>query len=140
MLITTTLLNGPKAKSKSKRPAGKSQADTIRELVESILDDSKAEQIVTLDLAGKTSIADYMIIASGTSSRHVNTLAHRVSEALKDADLYSLPPEGTESGDWIVVDAGDVIVHLFKPEMRELYNLEKMWSIALPIASLEVIG
>lgn len=112
----------------------------MKRLIETILDDCKGEDIVTLDLEGKTSIADYMIIVSGTSSRHVNTLAHRVSEALKEAEMYSIPPEGTDNADWVVVDAGDVVVHIFRPEVRELYNLEKMWSVALPSMGLEVVS
>lgn len=80
-----------------------------------------------------------MIIASGRSQRHVCTLAERISEALKEAELYFIPPEGTEYGDWVVVDAGDIIVHIFRPEIREVYNLEKMWSVALPMAELELV-
>ena len=133
MIIITSLQKGPKAK-KSKRPA-----DKVKDLIVSILDEGKGEDIVTLDLEGKTSIADYMIIASGTSSRHVSTLAHRVVQALKDAELYNIPPEGGEAADWVVVDAGDVVVHLFKPEVRDVYNLEKMWSVALPVTNLEVV-
>lgn len=133
--IVTSLHKGPKAKTKSKRPSEK-----VKDLIVSILDDFKGEDIVTLDLEGKTSIADFMIIASGTSSRHVHTLAHRVVQALKEADLYNIPPEGGESAEWVVVDAGDVVVHIFKPEVREVYNLEKMWSVALPVSGLEVVG
>lgn len=81
-----------------------------------------------------------MIVASGLSQRHVHTLANRVAESLKEAELYYIPPEGVEACDWVVVDAGDVIVHIFKPEMREVYNLEKMWSVALPVAELELIS
>lgn len=105
-----------------------------------MLDDNKAADIVTIDLAGKTSIADYMIIASGTSQRHVQTLASKLAVLLKEAELYYIPPEGMENCDWVVVDAGDIVVHLFKPEMREIYNLEKMWSVALPVAELEVVS
>ena len=112
----------------------------LKALIESILDDNKAEDIVSLDLEGKTSIADYMIIASGRSARHVHTLADYVSQALKEAELYYIPPEGTETCDWVVVDAGDIIVHIFRPEIREMYNLEKMWSVALPVTGLEVVS
>jgi len=112
----------------------------LKDLIVKILDDSKADNIVTLDVADKTSIADYMIIASGTSQRHVQTLAHRVSELLKEAEMYFIPPEGIEQCDWVVVDAGDIVVHLFKPEMRELYNLEKMWSVALPVGEMDLVN
>ncbi|MCH2547524.1 MAG: ribosome silencing factor [Alphaproteobacteria bacterium] len=112
----------------------------MKRRIEAILDENKAEDIVSLDLEGKTSIADYMIIASGLSGRHVHTLADRVSEYLKEAELYSIPPEGTENCDWVIVDAGDIVVHLFRPEIRDLYNLEKMWSVALPVTNLEIVG
>lgn len=112
----------------------------MKDLITSILDDNKAEDIVSLDLEGKTCIADYMIIASGRSARHVHTLADRVSEFLKEAELYYIPPEGVETCDWVVVDAGDIVVHIFRPDVRELYNLEKMWSVALPVAGLEVVS
>jgi ribosome-associated protein len=112
----------------------------VKHLIEALLDDNKAEDIVTLDLEGKTSIADYMIIATGLSGRHVHTLADKVAAFLKEAELYHIPPEGTESCDWVVVDAGDIVVHLFREEVRELYNLEKMWSVALPVTNLEVVS
>lgn len=112
----------------------------MRDLIESILDDNKAEDIVALDLEGKTSIADYMIIATGRSGRHVRMLADKVAECLKEAELYYIPPEGTDTCDWVVVDAGDIVVHLFREEVRELYNLEKMWSVALPVTNLEVVS
>ncbi len=81
-----------------------------------------------------------MVIATGRSARHVHTLATRISEFLKDAELYYIPPEGVETCDWVVVDAGDIVVHLFRPEIREMYNLEKMWSVALPVAELTVVS
>ena len=124
-------MNGRKAKR---------HADKVKDLIVSLLDDNKAEDIVSLNLEGKTSIADYMIIASGRSGRHVHTLANRVSEMLKEAELYYIPPEGVENCDWVVVDAGDIVVHLFRPEVREMYNLEKMWNIALPVVGLEVVS
>lgn len=112
----------------------------VKDRIVAILDDAKAEDIVALDLEGKTCIADYMVIASGLSGRHVATLADRVSEFLKESELYCIPPEGTENCDWVVVDAGDIVVHLFRPEVRDMYNLEKMWSVALPVANLEVVS
>lgn len=81
-----------------------------------------------------------MIIASGRSGRHVHMLADKVAHVLKEAELYHIPPEGTVECDWVVVDAGEIVVHLFRPEVRELYNLEKMWSVALPVTNLEVVG
>jgi ribosome-associated protein len=118
----------------------KNHADMVKRRIEAILDENKAEDIVALDLEGKTCIADYMIIASGRSGRHVAMLADRIAEFLKEAELYYIPPEGKDNCDWVVVDAGDIVVHLFRPEIRDVYNLEKMWSVALPVTNLEVVG
>ncbi|PHR56076.1 MAG: ribosome silencing factor [Robiginitomaculum sp.] len=107
-------------------------AKQLMQLVEKTLDDDKAEDIVTIDLDGKSSVADYLVIASGRSVRHVSALADHVLRALREVGLGRVATEGMSSGDWILMDAGDVIVHLFRPEVREFYNLEKIWSIALP--------
>ncbi|MFO0995924.1 MAG: ribosome silencing factor [Alphaproteobacteria bacterium] len=101
-------------------------------LLERSLDEGQAEDVTVIDLAGKTTIADYMVIASGRSQRHIVTLAERLVEALKRHGLRKVPVEGTRHGEWVLVDAGDVIVHIFRPELRRVYNLEKMWGIALP--------
>ena len=92
------------------------------------LDDSKGEEIVTIDLQGKTAIADAMIIASGRSRRHVGAIADRLIKQLKEKGYKGLKIEGQNVGEWVLVDAGDVIVHIFQPEIRDFYNLEKMWS------------
>ena len=92
----------------------------------------KAEDIVTIDLAGKTLIADYMVVATGRSSRQVVSLAEHLSEALPKK--WRAAVEGKAQGDWVLIDAGDVIVHIFRPEIRTHYNLEKMWGLALPAA------
>ncbi|WP_051609579.1 ribosome silencing factor [Terasakiella pusilla] len=91
------------------------------------LDDDKAKDIVTIDLAGKSSLADHLVIASGTSQRQVVAMAEHLMEKLKAAGMKGLVAEGKDQGDWVVLDAFDVIVHLFRPEVREFYNLEKMW-------------
>lgn len=91
------------------------------------LDDMKAENVATIALAGKTSIADYMIVASGRANRHVAALADIVIDDLKQNGDKPLAVAGQESADWIVVDANDIIVHLFRPEVRDFYQLEKMW-------------
>lgn len=91
------------------------------------LDDSKAENIVSIDIQGKSSLADHMVIASGRSHRHVAAVADNVLKALKDAGLGNARVEGLSGADWVLIDAGDVIVHVFRPEVREFYNLEKMW-------------
>lgn len=103
----------------------------LRELVETALDDAKAEEVVTIDLTGKSAIADAMLIASGRSDRHVNAVADRVLRTLKDNGLGSVPAEGLDACDWVLIDAGDVIVHIFRPEVRDFYNLEKMWQANL---------
>ena len=91
------------------------------------LDDSKAENIVSIDIRGKSSLGDYMVIASGRSNRHVAAVADHLISALKDAGLGLPRVEGLSAADWVLIDAGDVIVHVFRPEVREFYNLEKMW-------------
>ncbi|MCL3881513.1 ribosome silencing factor [Marivita sp. GX14005] len=91
------------------------------------LDDSKAEEIVQIDLRGKTEMGDYMVICSGRSTRQVSAIAEKLIDTLK-ADLGVLSKvEGKETGDWVLIDTGDVIVHVFRPEVREFYQLEKMW-------------
>jgi ribosome-associated protein len=90
----------------------------------------KAEDTVHIDLAGKTSIADYMVVTSGRSDRHVVSVAERVVKDLEKAGVKRIRVEGMKQGDWVLIDAGDVIIHVFKPEVRNFYNLEKMWTAA----------
>jgi len=97
------------------------------------LEDAKAEDISTLDLDGKSALADQMIIASGRSSRHVAAIAEQLVEKLKSAGSKHLRIEGQPHCDWVLVDAGDVIVHIFRPEVRSFYNLEKLWSPDAPV-------
>ncbi len=101
--------------------------DRILEIITSTLDDGKAEDVTVIDLKGKTSIANQMVVASGTSQRHVASLAEKIKENLK-AEGFKSVSEGEERADWVLIDAFDVIVHIFKPEVREFYNLEKMWN------------
>jgi len=91
------------------------------------LDDAKAEDVVSIDLQGKTTIADCMVIASGRSNTHVGAMAERIVKECKDLGLVPRV-EGVPHCDWVLVDAGDVVVHIFRPEVRQFYNLEKMWS------------
>lgn len=105
--------------------------EELRDLIERALDDAKAEDVVTVALAGKSTVADYMIVASGRTHRQVAALAERISEALHQAGQPVLAIEGLAAADWVLVDAGDVIVHLFRPEVRAFYALEKMWSVDL---------
>ena len=91
------------------------------------LDDDKAEDVVQIDLRGKTAIGDYMVICSGRSTRQVSAISEKLAQRIKDS--YGLTPriEGKDVGDWVLIDTGDVIVHVFRPEVRDFYQLEKMW-------------
>ncbi len=104
------------------------------------LEDAKGEDIVSIDLAGKSDIADYMVIASGRSDRQIGAMADRLMRRFKAIGMGSVPVEGLKAGDWVLIDGGDVIVHLFHPEIRTLYNLEKMWAITLPTKGAESVG
>ena len=104
----------------------------IKNNIEKILDNNKAQNISTIDLKNKSYIADYMIVASGTSSRHLQSLSEILVAELKKLGLDNCRMEGKDSSDWKLVDAYDVIVHIFHPEKREFYNLEKMWSEEIP--------
>ena len=104
----------------------------LKEIVITTLDLNKAEDIVTIDLKDKSSMADYMIIASGTSPRHIKSLSEQVLEKLKDNGIKDSKIEGKESGEWKLVDGIDLIVHIFHPEKRKFYELEKMWSELIP--------
>lgn len=131
-LITTSTTRTAKVPSS---PVPAAEAPAIGPLVEAlltVLDDAKAEDIISLDLAGKTSLADAMIIATGRSDRHVGAIADRVAFALKERGLPAPRIEGTPVCDWVLIDAGDLIVHLFRPEVRGFYNLEKLWGIGRP--------
>lgn len=92
------------------------------------LSDGQAEDVVTIPLAGKSSIADHMVVASGNTTRHVTALAQRIEAGLKQACGRQVRVEGLGNADWVLIDAGDVIVHLFRPEVRAFYGLEKMWA------------
>ncbi|WP_420961532.1 ribosome silencing factor [Brucella sp. IR073] len=91
------------------------------------LEDSKAEAIVPIDIRGKSALGDYMVVASGRSHRHVTAVADQLLRTLKDAGYGNARVEGLTNGDWVLIDTGDIIIHLFRPEMREFYNIEKMW-------------
>jgi ribosome-associated protein len=111
-------------------PVSKARPDpeeTLR-LVLASLDDMKAEDTLSIDLRGKTTIADTMVVTSGRSHRHVGSVADRVVENLGDAGVKNIRVEGMPHCDWVLIDAGDVIVHVFRPEVRAFYNLEKMWA------------
>ena len=102
-------------------------SDALLTAILASLSEDKAEEIVTIDLRGKSSIADYMVIASGRSTHQVTAISEKLVERLKQAPAVRCKVEGKEAGDWVLIDAGDVIVHVFRPEVREFYQLEKMW-------------
>ena len=93
------------------------------------LDDAKAEQTVAIDITGKSSLTDHMVVTSGRSNRHVGAVADQLVKALREAGFSKPRIEGLPHADWVLVDAGDVIVHIFRPEVREFYNIEKMWTV-----------
>ena len=105
------------------------QSEKLLKKTQHILEDDKAVDLTVIDVANKTPMAEYMIIATGTSHRHVSALAHRLISKLKDDGFGRPVVEGLAQGDWVLVDAGGVIVHIFRPEVREFYNLEKMWTV-----------
>lgn len=96
-------------------------------VVQDSLSDDKAQGVVVIDLSGKTEIADFMVIASGNTQRHVGAMADHLRDKLKTSGVKGIALEGAAQSDWVLIDTGDVVVHLFRPEVREFYNLEKMW-------------
>jgi ribosome-associated protein len=104
----------------------------LQDLILNRLDDDKAQDVVVIDLKNKSSVADCMIVASGRSQRHVGALADHILRALKEAGEGKAKVEGLPHCDWVLIDAGDVIVHIFRPEVRAFYNLEKIWSVEPP--------
>lgn len=117
----------PAAKKKATKASSKAAAALLK-VVERSLDDDQAVDVSIIDLAGKTSIADYMVVASGRSQRQVGAMAEHLAKRIKTEGFGRAHLEGMPQNDWVLVDAGDVIVHLFRPEVRTFYNLEKMWS------------
>ena len=114
-------------------PAPAADRTPLEDLVLKRLDDEKAQDIIFIDLRGKSSIADSLVVASGRSHRHVGAIADHVLRTLKDAGHGRARVEGLPACDWVLIDAGDLIVHLFRPEVRSYYNLEKIWSVEPPI-------
>ena len=110
----------------------------LKEDVENILSDNKAVEIISINLKGKTSIADFMIIASGNSSKHIQALSEILIDELKKKGINNCRLEGRDSNDWKLIDAIDIIIHVFHPEKRKFYNLEKMWSELIPKERLTI--
>jgi ribosome silencing factor RsfS/YbeB/iojap len=113
---------GPRA-----RKTEPSELDRLQAVIVTSLEDDKAENVVSMDLAGKAMFCDRMVIASGLADRQITAMAQHLSEKLKDAGLKRVQVEGAGGSDWVLIDAGDIVVHLFKPEARTMYALEKMW-------------
>ena len=131
----TTLRQAAQAKgvfetSPSEAPATEiSAGGTAIDLVTQSLEDSKGEDIVSIDLSGKSALADFMVVVSGRSNRHVTAIADHLLRHLKEHGLGNAKVEGLQNGDWVLIDAGDIIVHIFRPEIRSFYNIEKMWTV-----------
>ncbi len=124
----------PAAKAASRKaaaaPAKKAPPQSaLLERILASLDDDKAENVVTIDLEGRSALCDAAVIASGRSSRHVGAMAEHLARRLKESGYGTRPVSGQGQGDWVLVDAGDVIVHIFRPEVRDYYDLEGMWSV-----------
>lgn len=131
-LIRTTTGGAAKrastAKSKTAQPVS---ASLLAEIV-TWLDEAKAEEIVTIPLEGKSSLGDYMVVASGRTDRHVGAIADQIAEKIKVTTGIPVRVEGVPACDWVLIDTGDIIIHVFRPEVREFYNLEKMWKADIP--------
>ncbi len=133
--LTEHVVTGAADTQSAKAPIGASQdetgSDQLLSLITSSLEQDGAEEILEIPLAGKSAIADFMVVASGRSTRHVAALSENLVDRLKHEAGVASRVEGKEAADWVLIDAGDVIVHIFRPEVREFYQLEKMWLTAL---------
>jgi ribosome-associated protein len=116
-------------KATKKKTAAAPASDSLLSRILKSLDDDKAEEIATIDLAGRAAFCDAIVIASGRSSRHVTSIAEHLARRLKEAGYGTRPVDGAKQGDWVLVDAGDIVVHIFRPEVRTYYDLEGMWSV-----------
>jgi ribosome silencing factor RsfS/YbeB/iojap len=134
-----TIAAGPKKaaapRAPRRKPVEPTQLDTLQSLIVGSLEDDKAENVVTLDLAGKATFCDRMVIASGLADRQITAMAQHLTEKLHKAGLKRVQVEGAGGSEWVLIDAGDIVVHLFKPEARTTYWLEKMWG-----ADLDEVG
>jgi len=133
MNLTTVHAKGvaPFAYSRSMERSSDTAADALKLVLES-LEDSKAENVTSINITGKSALGDYMVVVTGRSSRHVAAIADHLLDDIKAGGMGSARIEGLETGDWVLIDAGDIIVHIFRPEIREFYDLEKMWAAPDP--------
>jgi ribosome-associated protein len=118
----------PKVSTDAAALKAQRDADKTLNLILSRLDDMKAEETVTIDLRGKSAYSDYMVVTSGRANRHVGAIAENVTKALKEDGIKNIHVEGLPNCDWVLIDSGDVVVHVFRPEVREFYNLERLWT------------
>ena len=114
-------------------PQDSKESRDLANLILDVLDEHSAQDIIEIDIRGKSSISDYMIVASGRSNRHVGALSDYLIKSLKNIGKKNIGIEGLKSCDWVLIDVGDVIVHLFRPEVRAFYNIEKIWSMPSPL-------
>lgn len=131
---------GPRSKSKREAGAETTRLDQMQAVIVSSLEDDKAEQVVTLDLAGRASFADRMVIATGLADRQISAMATHLEQKLEEIGVRRVQIEGIGGSDWVLIDTGDIVVHLFKPEARSLYALEKMWGPDLDERRDEVVA
>jgi ribosome-associated protein len=110
------------------RPETDYTAEELLAVAVASIEDDKAEEVVQIDLRGRSDVADYMIVCSGRSTRQVAAISEKLTEKLKETFHFTAKMEGKETGDWVLIDAGDVIIHVFRPEVREFYQLEKIWA------------
>ncbi len=122
----------------SESASGNGNSGKLHRVVLDCLDDAKAEDVVSIDLAGKTSLGDHMVVASGRSQRHVGAIADQLARKLREEGFGRARIEGLPHCDWVLIDSGDVIVHIFRPEVRDFYNLEKMWSADRPAEQMVI--
>ena len=123
-------------KARAQGVADGTSSEALHALVLGQLDDDQAQDVISIDLEGKSSIADHMVVASGRSTRQVASIAQKLAEKIKQSGFGPVRLEGLPAADWVLIDAGDVVVHLFRPEVRSFYNLERMWAFgdAPPVA------
>lgn len=131
-LIRTTTGGAAKRPSTAKGKATTPLSAPLLAEIVTWLDDAKAEEVVTIPLEGKSSLGDYMVVATGRTDRHVGAIADQIAEKVKAATGMPVRLEGVPACDWVLIDTGDIIIHVFRPEVREFYNLEKMWKADIP--------
>jgi len=130
---------GPRAKAAPRVKAEPSRLDQVQAVIVESLESDKAENVTVLDLAGRAAFTDRMVIATGLADRQISAMATHLQEKLRDAGVGRVPVEGAGGSDWVLIDAGDIVVHLFKPEARALYALEKMWGEELDEAHAQTL-